>query len=176
LIDATFDDETASIRDKVNAPGIAVGISERHRDIGHDIEFGGASDFGDRLQDVHGLFRSLILITAQEFRGDGIGEAERLHSAGGDGALCAFFIDDDGDQFDVAGGFEESEHFFGVGHLRDCGGRDEADGIDVGEAGGDEFAQVVRLLLRGDLCGKALPGIARTFNDFDGIAHEFFVD
>src|SRR5580658_10607510 len=96
---------------------------------------------------------------------------ERLDGAGGDGALCAFFIDDDADDFDVLGRVEKLKHGFGIRHLRDGGGGDEADGVNVLKAGGDEFAQVGGLGFGRDMRGDALPGIAGAFDELDVLAH-----
>ena len=42
----------------------------------------------------------------------------------------------------------------------------------MAEAGGDEGAEIVGFDLGGDEYGQALPGVARTLDDFDVVAHE----
>ncbi len=60
-------------------------------------------------------------------------------------------------------------HGFAVGHLLDVLGGDEADGVDVLEAGGDELFEVGDFGGGGDEVGEALPGVAWAFDEGDGI-------
>ena len=69
------------------------------------------------------------------------------------------------------GNIEELQHLFRIGHLRNRGGRNEADRVDVRETCGDERLKIIRLVLRGNMHGQCLPGIARTFNDLDAVRH-----
>jgi hypothetical protein len=55
--------------------------------------------------------------------------------------------------------------------LLDVFGRDKADGVEVLKAGGDEFAEVGDFGFGGNEAGKALPGVAGTFDEGDGV-HE----
>jgi len=54
--------------------------------------------------------------------------------------------------------------------LRDSVGRDEADGVNVLEASGDQGLEIVGLQVGGDLAFEALPGIAGAFDELDGIS------
>ena len=63
------------------------------------------------------------------------------------------------------------EDFFGVRHLRNGVRRDEADSIDVFEAGRDQGQEIVDLEVSGDLAFEALPCITRTFDKIDFVRH-----
>jgi len=116
---------------------------------------------------MQGFFLRLILVPAQELGGDGVWEAQSLNDACCDCALCALFIDDDTDDFEVLRNIEELKNLLGVCHLRNCSRRDETYRIDGCEAGRDELLQIVGLLGRRNDGRQCLPRIPGTFHDFD---------
>ena len=80
------------------------------------------------------LFDCLILVFAQKGLRYRAGKAQRRNCFGGDGALRAFFIHHDADDFDVLRHIDLFQHVLAIGHLWDGFGRDEANGIDVFES------------------------------------------
>ena len=175
--DAGVGEQIAGGDDLIDAPRVAIGIAECHRDVSNDIEAGLVGEGTDGLERVDGFFGGLVLIAFEEARGDGIGKAERVDATAIDGALRALDVDDDTDDFELVscggrrherGQVGEGEDLFGVGHLRDGFGGDEGDGVDVAEAGGDQGAEVFGFHLGGDGEGQALPCVAGALDDFDG--------
>ena len=104
-----------------------------------------SADFVSRVKNFDELARFVaghVGIGAAKIGGDGVGVADGGDAGSGESALETFLIDDDADDFGRRGvggqGGEKLRHdFFAVGHLLDVFGRDEADGVDVAEAGED---------------------------------------
>ena len=88
-----------------------------------------------------------------------------------DGPLRALFVDHDADDLDIIGRIEFLQYFFRVRHLRHGFGRHERDGIDVLESRTDQGLQVSPLDVRRNLSLQPLPGIARTFDEFNLLRH-----
>ena len=70
-----------------------------------------------------------------------------------------------------AGGDQLHEHLLRIGHLRNRGGGDEADRIDVAKPGANQLAQVCGLDFGRDVAGQTLPRIPRALDNFDVLAH-----
>jgi hypothetical protein len=62
---------------------------------------------------------------------------------------------------------EKFEDELGLSHLWDGALGEEAGGVEMLEAGGDERAKVLGLDLRLNDLGQQLPGVARAFDDLD---------
>ena len=88
-----------------------------------------------------------------------------------DRPLRALFVDHDTDDFRVIRRIEFLQHFFGVGHLRDGFRRDERNRIKMLEPRANQGFQIIALEMSGNLPLQPLPGIARTFDEFDLIRH-----
>ena len=66
-----------------------------------------------------------------------------------------------------SGRIELPQHLFAVGHLRYGLGRDKGNGVQMLEAGADQRPQILNLKLGGNAARQPLPGIARTFDEFE---------
>jgi len=102
-----------------------------------------------------GLGARHVGVGAAEIGGDRVRIADGGDAGSGEGAAKSFFVDDDADDLGWNSarrkrGEELGHHLFAVGHLLDVFGRDEADGIEVPEAGADEFAEVGNFCFSGD--------------------------
>lgn len=171
LRDAGVREEVAGGNNLVEAPRVIVGIAEGHRDVDDEGEAGLEGGLPDGVESLDGFLGSLVLIAAQKLRGDGVGKSEGGDSVGFNSTDRAFLIDDDADDLNVSGWIEEGEGLFGIGHLRNDFGGDERDGVNVGEAGSDQGAKVIRFNLGRDGPGESLPCIAGTLDEFDGVGH-----
>ena len=60
-------------------------------------------------------------------------------------------------------------HRLAIGHLRHVLGRDEADRVDVPESQRDQAREIANLFFRRNDVGKALPRIARAFDNGYGM-------
>src|ERR1700751_696566 len=74
--DAGGGKQIAAGDDLIDAPGIAVGVAERPRDISDDSEAGLVGKGAEGLKRIDGFLRALMLIALEEARGDGVGKAE----------------------------------------------------------------------------------------------------
>ncbi len=155
----------------VCVPRVAVGITERHRDVYDKIEAGVVSSVLDFLQLVERFFRRLALVVAEKCWRNGIRKAERGHGLRLDRPLRAFLVDHDGDDLNVIGRVEFFEHRFGVRQLGHGLGRDERHRVNVLEPGADQGFQVVNFQVAGDLALESLPRVARALDEFDGVGH-----
>ena len=95
-------------------------------------------------------------------------------SKGRDGLGCncafrAFFIHDNPDDRHVIWRIELLEHFLAVGHLGHGFRGNKAHRVNVLETGVDKCAQILHLNFGRDLPLEALPGVTRTFDQFDWI-------
>src|ERR1022692_4908670 len=129
--------------DLIYAPVIAVGIAEGHRDVDDSVEPRFIGLLLDLFQFLDSVFQSLPLIVLQKCGRDRIRKTQSAHRLGRDRSLRTFFVDHDADDFYVVGRVEFLQNFFGVSHLRDGVRRDETDGINVLEAGGDQSLEIV---------------------------------
>src|SRR5262249_37087452 len=77
----------------------------------------------------------------------------------------------DADNFDVARQTDLIQHLLAIGHLRDGLRRHKAYSIDVFEPRLDKRTQVTRFQFSGDLPIESLPGIARAFDQLEGIVN-----
>ena len=153
------------------APRIAIRISECHRDVNDRVENGVVGTLLDRLQYFAILLERLVLVLAQKCRGDRVRIAEGRDALGGNGALCAFLINDDSDDLDVIRRVELLQHFLAVRHLRDSLRRNEAHGINVLEPRVDQRAQVLDFYFDRDLSLETLPSVPGALDKLDGISH-----
>src|ERR1039458_1603224 len=157
--------------DLIYAPVIAVGIAEGHRDVDDSVEPRFIGLLLDLFQFLDSVFQSLPLIVLQKCGRDRIRKTQGAHRLGRDRPLSALFIDHDTDDFHVVGRIEFLQNLFGVGHLWDSVGRNEADGVNVLEAGRDQGLEIVGLQISRDLAFESLPRIAGALDQLYGFAH-----
>src|ERR1019366_3777016 len=90
----------------VDAPVVAVGIAEGHRNVDDGFEPGFVGFLLDLFQFLDGVFQSLPLIVLQKCWRDRVREPEGADGLGRDRSLRAFFVDHDADDFYVVGRVE----------------------------------------------------------------------
>ena len=103
-LDAGVGEQIAGGDDFIDAPGVAVGVAEGHRDVGDDVEARFVGERADGFEGIDGFFGGLVLVALEEAGGDGVGKSERVDAAAVDGALGAFDVDDDADDFEFVAG------------------------------------------------------------------------
>jgi hypothetical protein len=173
-VDADVLEPVKSVLDDFGAPGFVVGIAEGHGNVDDEIFVGGFGFALEEFDEGAGFGAGHVGVGAAEIGGDGVGITDGGDTGSGKGAAESFFVDDDADDFGCErvgrkSGEELGHDLFAVGHLLDVFGGDEADGVDVVEAGGDQFFQVSNFCFRGDEAGEALPGVTGTFDEFYGV-------
>src|SRR6266487_3950793 len=152
-------------------PRIAVWISERHRNVSNDAKPGVVSFAFDRFQHLIRIFHCLILIFAQKGLRDGTRITQSRNCFHCHGALGAFLIHDNADEFDVVRPIDLLQHLLAVGHLRDGFRRNKTYSIDVFEPRRDQRAEITRLDFCRDLPFETLPGVAWAFDQFDSFVN-----
>ena len=121
------------------APRLAIGIPEGHRDICDCICARVASASGNRLKGRERLLSASGADCGEETRARWNTEIRECCTAPVAMARSAPFSLTTMPMISTSvSGLEQFEHLLGVGHLRDCRGRDEADRVDVREARGDQ--------------------------------------
>ena len=147
LLHARFGKQIAGANHLVDAPRIAIGIPEGHREIGNHFQSRSICQRSYRMECIQRLIRSLLLIAQEKLGRDRIRKAQRLYRTRIDGPLSALLIHHDADHLYAARRHQVLEHLLRICHLRNRGGRDETDRIDLREPRGYQHAQIVRLHL-----------------------------
>ena len=133
--------------------------------------FRGLSQFldeGARFSPAH------VGIRAAKIGRDGIRISDGRHARRCESALEASFIHDDPDNFRLhracgKAGKKSFHHVFAISHLLYVRGRNKADCVNMLEARGSEFQEIIDFHFSGNDFRQSLPGIPWAFDNFYGI-------